>query len=74
MDGTLNGQVTDEFARDVCRVGQGEKCCAFLTFDGTWMCAKADLGLELTIMSRLERGAMTAKGDNCSGPPDFTRE
>ena len=51
----------------VCKLGQGEQCCAFLMMglDG-FECAK-DSGFELTIRARLKRGTMGAKGDNCEG-------
>jgi len=34
-------------------------------------CAKADQALAAVIAERLANGAMCAKGDNCSGPPEF---
>jgi hypothetical protein len=36
-----------------------------------WFCAKGTV-IEPEIQERLERGAMKATGDYCSGPPSFT--
>ena len=56
----------------VCKAGCGEATCAFLTAGGDgFRCAK-DSVIEKNIRQRLAEGTMRAKGDNCSGPPDFT--
>src|SRR3954471_2560421 len=33
-------EITDDHAKNVCRLGQGEKCCAFLASRARWECAK----------------------------------
>jgi hypothetical protein len=57
--------------KDMCGLATGEKTCAFLTVGREWECAKGT-GTEWPIRVRLEAGSMNAKGDNCSGPPDYT--
>jgi hypothetical protein len=64
-------KIPDGHERAICRLGDGEATCAFLTFGGDWLCAKAMADVAATIRSRLAAGSMVAKGDNCSGPPAF---
>lgn len=54
----------------ICKLGQGEKTCAFLTAGGEGMeCAKGT-PFEEMIRDRLLKDSFTAKGDNCSGAKD----
>lgn len=64
-------KIPDGHERAVCRLGDGEATCAFLTFGGDWLCAKGMPHVAATIRNRLAIGSMAAKGDNCSGPPAF---
>ena len=58
--------------KNVCGLGLGTPCCSVLTNEaGTWTCQKGG-DFETLLRARRERGQMTAKGDNCSGQPDFT--
>ena len=59
--------MTPDHAKEMCKVGQGEECCAFLLMgaDG-FECAKGTFA-EDVINLRLAEGTMNAKGDNCSG-------
>ena len=66
-------QIPGGHERSVCRLGDGEATCAFLMFGGGWLCAKAVPGIAATVRGRLAAGTMVAKGDNCSGPPEFKR-
>lgn len=57
--------------KEVCKIGKGSGCCAFLVMDGgVFECGKGG-GAEPCIRRRLAEGSINAKGDNCSGPPDF---
>jgi len=58
--------VTSDYAKIVCKLGQGEKACAYLAMDNGVRCAKGT-DLELEIRLRLAEGTWPAKGDNCSG-------
>ena len=62
--------ISKKHVTDVCKLGQGPKTCAFLGISEGPTCLK-DSELEDLIRTRLENGSMAAKGDNCSGPPDF---
>ena len=50
-------------ARDVCRLGKGEECCAFLVAgrDG-FECGRGHESIYNTIQGRIARGQMTALG------------
>lgn len=61
----------DGHIENVCRIGQGDKCCAYLSAGVSWACAKEIPGVRAAIEERLELGTMGSKGDNCSGPPAF---
>lgn len=61
-----------EHVRPLCKMGEGAECCAFLTFGGGGFCCAKGSSFEFLIWQRQAQGTMTAKGDNCDGPPDFT--
>lgn len=67
---------SDEHVRDVCLFMQGEKICRYLVMlagssTRPEHCAKgSDLHQAIDFNSK----TMAAKGDNCSGPPDFESE
>jgi hypothetical protein len=58
--------ISDDHVRNVCRIGQGAACCAFLTMGNGFECAKGT-SVEPTIRARLFAGTIGAKGDNCDG-------
>lgn len=61
-----------EHLEKICKLGSGEATCSFLSFapgDG-FSCSKKT-GLEEIIRQKRASGQMKAKGDNCSGPPNF---
>ena len=61
-------KLTQEQVDNTCKLGQGEKTCAFLTMAGaTFQCAKGTF-TEATIYVRLAQGTMNAKGNNCNPP------
>ena len=51
-------------AKDICKLGQLEECCAFLVAgkDG-FQCIRMAYPLSVTIMNRLKKGTMNAKGE-----------
>ena len=55
----------------VCRIRQGAETCRYLCFSGQMCCAKGSK-LQAFIDQRFAEGGMDAKGDHCSGPPNFT--
>ena len=57
-------QMTVDEAKQVCRVGQGARCCAFLVMSPTgFECIRLSYPANSTIFSRLENGTMNAKGE-----------
>ena len=57
-------ELTSEEAITICRLGQGEKCCAFLVVSAKgFECIRMDYPLNVNIFSRLEAGTMNAKGE-----------
>lgn len=58
--------LTAEEAKEICRLGQGEKCCPFLVCgaDGFECCRKVS-PINATIFHRIGKGTMNAKGKEC---------
>jgi len=52
-----------EEAESICRLGQGEKCCAFLVAGGSgFECIRMSYPTNSIIFKRLDDGTMNAKG------------
>ncbi len=63
-------EIEKNHLKSVCKFGGGSSTCRFLVIAGDFKCTKGS-GLHQTIEARAE--TMTAKGDNCGGPPDFKK-
>lgn len=62
-DFPTNVEMTTTEAKEICKLGQGDKCCAFLAADGNgFSCIRMDYPMNSTILTRLEDGTMNAKG------------
>jgi hypothetical protein len=63
----INERITDEVANTVCKMGQREACCRYLSMgkDG-WSCLKHS-ELRSYIDMRADSKTMNARGDNCEG-------
>ena len=62
-DWSTNVQMSGEEAKEVCRLGQGEKCCAFLAVDSKgFNYIRMDYPTNTPIFDRLDKGTMNAKG------------
>lgn len=59
--------IPDDHVYNVCKIGQGADCCAYLTMSGDFECAKTNPTIRGVIESRLAAGELTARGDNCRG-------
>jgi hypothetical protein len=60
-----------DYELTVCKKGQGEATCSYLGLSPeSFRCMKGSY-LERIIKMRRQEDLMAAKGDNCSGPPDF---
>lgn len=66
--------ITDEWTKSVCKIGQGADCCRYLTLSVKgWDCEKhTDLGRYLD--ARVATKTITARGDNCLGLPADAKE
>ncbi len=54
----------NQYLRDICKIGQGRKCCRYLTVGPDGLCCEK-LG---SLKSHLDHAIhMTARGDNCDG-------
>lgn len=62
-----NGPPDDDWAKKVCKIGQGRACCRYLTMGNKgWSCAK-HAPFKAHLDNRVARGDMRAHGDNCDG-------
>lgn len=60
----------NDFVREICRMGEGSRCCRYLSADGAgFHCLKLEADLALVIDAKVARGAAHACGDNCAGKP-----
>jgi len=59
-----------DFAREVCRLNTGSRCCRYITLsaDG-FHCVKLAPALAKIIEARVAAGTFHALGDNCAGRP-----
>lgn len=58
--------IPEWFARKICLLGHGEKCCKYLTAgQHGFYCAKLDEKLK----QQIDMLKLVAKGDNCPGTP-----
>lgn len=56
--------------RDICLIGQGEKCCRYLAMSPHgWSCEKLTPA-RFVLDDRVAAGSMYARGDNCDGRGD----
>lgn len=69
----MSTPVDNTRAETLCKFGKGAETCSFLSMTVVvgFTCEKGS-GIEDIIRSRRAEGTMKAKGDNCSGPPNFT--
>lgn len=56
-------RMTGDEAKEICRIGQGAECCAFLVVGRNGFgCIRLFYPVNGIIFSRLEKGTMNAKG------------
>ena len=62
------------YKETVCKMGKKEMTCSFLGFgEGGYLCLKKS-SMEESIKERIRNNSISAKGDNCSGPPNFLKK
>lgn len=60
------------YIRDVCKIGQGSKCCKYLLMAPTgFECAKSNPGEKEMIDINWALHAHVSQGDNCEGVKKF---
>lgn len=59
-----------EYIKTVCKIGQGEYCCRYITVGKDGFRCEKHSQLKAVIDARVEHGQYTSKGDNCQGFPD----
>lgn len=63
-DWSTKVKLSAEEAKDICRLGQMEKCCAFLVVASTgFECIRMSHPENTVIFSRLKAGDINAKGE-----------
>ena len=64
--------IPEEKIKTLCKPGDGAATCSFLLAGrgARFSCSKGT-AFQATIDNRRAAGTMGAKGDNCSGPPDY---
>ena len=55
-----------EHLEEVCKIGQGNKCCRYIGLSNGWACLKHS-SLKDALDARVRSKAITAQGDNCDG-------
>jgi len=56
-------QLDNEEVRSICKLGQGQKCCAFLVMGSGFECVRMDPSISRTIFNRLENNSINARGE-----------
>lgn len=57
----------DQWAKDVCKIGQGAACCRFLCMAPTGFSCEKEGQHSALLTRRAATGQMTAISDNCDG-------
>jgi len=74
-DWATNIEMSAEEAKEICKLGTGETCCAFLVCGSNgFECVRMDYPTNGTIFDRLEAGTMNAKGRGCWPGCPWARE
>lgn len=55
--------MTSDEAKEICNLGQGDKCCAFLVMGTGFECIRMAYPKNSSIFGRLKDGTMNAKGE-----------
>ena len=63
----MTNKLAIEDVKEICKIGQGEKCCRYISVGAKgWKCLKHS-ELKSLFDSRVRNNLMAAQGDNCEG-------
>jgi len=68
-----NEILTEDHIKEVCKRGQGEDCCRYLTMSPEFSCVRinGDMGIAHTLDDRVRENNISAKAINCGGRYTF---
>jgi len=56
--------LSEDEAKDICKMGDGEECCAFLVCgNDSFECIRMSYPANVSIFSRLKKGTIKEKGE-----------
>jgi len=65
---TTDENVTTDYAKAVCKIGQGAACCRYLVMSKNgWSCEKNNPEGAAMINARVAADRFISRGDNCEG-------
>lgn len=56
-----------EYAKEICKMGQGQECCRYLTMHPDGFSCEKHGELRKYLDCRVIAGTITSRGDNCEG-------
>ena len=59
--------ISEVQAKEVCKIGQGNECCRYLTLSSLGFLCGKHTELRSVLNAKVDRGEMVAQGDNCEG-------
>ena len=62
-------KITEEHLKKICRIGQGNKCCRYITVGPKGFACVKHTSTSKYLDSRVRNNDMVAQGDNCDGYP-----
>ena len=60
-------KLSDQHLKEVCKIGQGNDCCRYLTVGVEGFSCSRHSSLKLYLDARAQSETMVAQGDNCDG-------
>lgn len=75
-DWSTEVRMSSDEAKEICNLGKGSECCAFLVVGGDgFECIRMSYPMNGSIFTRLEEGTMNAKGEGgwegCAWPEEL---
>ena len=64
-------KISDETLKNICKIGQGDKCCRYLACGADGFECLKNSSLAAVMDRRVKAGKANAQGDNCNGLEDI---